>query len=108
MLYQQFSFGRYFNQIAAGVITGLIHEHQHSGRGPLRILEVGGGTGGTTAWLLPELRNVADVRYCFTDISALFSRRAEEKFSEYDFVEYAQFDLQKPASEQVSGPGTTT
>ncbi|ATV18445.1 type I polyketide synthase [Pseudomonas syringae] len=100
VLYQQFSFGRYFNQIAAGVITGLIHEHQHSGRGPLRILEVGGGTGGTTAWLLPELRNVADVRYCFTDISALFSRRAEEKFSEYDFVEYAQFDLQKPASEQ--------
>ncbi|NYS42427.1 methyltransferase, partial [Pseudomonas syringae pv. actinidiae] len=68
VLYQQFSFGRYFNQIAAGVITGLIHEHQHSGRGPLRILEVGGGTGGTTAWLLPELRNVADVRYCFTDI----------------------------------------
>ncbi len=100
MLYQQFSFGRYFNQIAAGVINGLIREHQHAGRGPLRILEVGGGTGGTTAWLLPELSNVTDVRYCFTDISALFSRRAEEKFSAYDFVEYAQFDLQKPASEQ--------
>ncbi|RMQ40900.1 bactin polyketide/non-ribosomal peptide synthetase [Pseudomonas cichorii] len=100
VLYQQFSFGRYFNQIAAGVITGLVNQHEHNGGGPLRILEVGGGTGGTTAWLLPELRNVADVRYCFTDISALFSRRAEEKFSEYDFVDYAQFDLQKPASEQ--------
>ncbi|KPY86102.1 Yersiniabactin polyketide/non-ribosomal peptide synthetase [Pseudomonas syringae pv. tagetis] len=100
VLYQQFSFGRYFNQIAAGVVSGLIREHQQSGRGPLRILEVGGGTGGTTAWLLPELSSVADVRYCFTDISALFSRRAEEKFSEYDFVEYALFDLQKPAAEQ--------
>ncbi|MFJ4142891.1 polyketide synthase [Pseudomonas sp. NPDC089734] len=100
VLYQQFSFGRYFNQIAAGVITGLVNQHQQNGGGPLRILEVGGGTGGTTAWLLPELRDVADVRYCFTDISALFSRRAEDKFSEYDFVDYAQFDLQKPASEQ--------
>ncbi|MBX8601220.1 alpha/beta fold hydrolase [Pseudomonas cichorii] len=100
VLYQQFSFGRYFNQIAAGVITGLINQNRQNGGGPLRILEVGGGTGGTTAWLLPELKDVADVRYCFTDISALFSRRAEEKFSEYDFVDYAQFDLQKPASEQ--------
>ncbi|MBX8607373.1 alpha/beta fold hydrolase [Pseudomonas cichorii] len=100
VLYQQFSFGRYFNQIAAGVISGLIDQNRQNGGGPLRILEVGGGTGGTTAWLLPELKDVADVRYCFTDISALFSRRAEEKFSEYDFVDYAQFDLQKPASEQ--------
>ncbi|MEE4149489.1 SDR family NAD(P)-dependent oxidoreductase [Pseudomonas viridiflava] len=100
VLYQQFSFGRYFNQIAAGVLSGLVNEHQQNGRGALRILEVGGGTGGTTAWLLPELKDAADVQYCFTDISALFSRRAESKFSEYAFVEYAQFDLQKPASDQ--------
>ncbi|MHC6227397.1 SDR family oxidoreductase [Pseudomonas sp. X10] len=100
VLYQQFSYGRYFNQIAAGVVAGLVRQQQVAAGAPLRILEVGGGTGGTTAWLLPELTAVADVRYCFTDISPLFSRRAQEKFSAFDFVEYHQFDLHKPAAEQ--------
>ncbi|MCV5720472.1 hypothetical protein OFM97_28085, partial [Escherichia coli] len=49
VLYQEFSFGRYFNQIAAGVLRGIVQTRQP--RQPLRILEVGGGTGATTAWL---------------------------------------------------------
>ncbi|MDF0732205.1 SDR family oxidoreductase [Pseudomonas entomophila] len=105
VLYQQFSYGRYFNQIAAGVVAGLVRQKQQAGGAPLRILEVGGGTGGTTAWLLPELAEVADVRYCFTDISPLFSRRAQEKFGAFDFVEYQQFDLHKPAAEQGFSDG---
>ena len=100
VLYQQFSYGRYFNQIAAGVVAGLVRQQRRAGGSPLRILEVGGGTGGTTAWLLPELEGVEGVSYCFSDISALFSRRAQAKFSTYDFLEYSQFDLHKPAAEQ--------
>lgn len=42
VLYQEFSFGRYFNQIAAGVLRGIVQTRQP--RQPLRILEVGGGT----------------------------------------------------------------
>ncbi|MEI8633576.1 class I SAM-dependent methyltransferase [Vibrio sp. PP-XX7] len=74
--------------------------HARHGNRPWKILEVGGGTGGTTRWLLPELVGQPQLRYEFTDISALFTRRAQEKFAEYDFVDYREFDLQKPAASQ--------
>jgi acyl transferase domain-containing protein/SAM-dependent methyltransferase/acyl carrier protein len=65
----------------------------------LRILEIGSGTGGTTAYLLPELKRF-DVRYTFTDISSLFLNQAQQTFQNYSFVEYKILDIeQSPASQ---------
>lgn len=102
VLYQDFSFGRYFNRIAAGVVEGLMRERRAQGSQgePYRVLEVGGGTGGTTAWLLPVLANESALQYDFTDISTIFTRRAEQKFAAYDFLTYREFDLQKDAQAQ--------
>jgi len=100
VLYQDFSFGRYFNQIAAGVVTDLLRSKSAVGSDDYRVLEVGGGTGGTTAWLLPALSGTPHVRYVFTDISPIFTRRAEQKFADYDFIEYRELDLQKEAGAQ--------
>ncbi|MFF4603062.1 SDR family NAD(P)-dependent oxidoreductase [Streptomyces sp. NPDC001339] len=59
---------------------------------PLRVLEVGAGTGGTTAALLPLLPPER-TQYVCTDVSPAFLTRAQRRFAAYDFVTYRPFDL---------------
>ncbi|MDX3535903.1 type I polyketide synthase [Streptomyces sp. MB09-01] len=59
---------------------------------PLRILEVGAGTGATTAALVPHLPPER-TRYTFTDISPAFFAQAKHRLSRYDFVDYRALDL---------------
>ncbi|MFM9607115.1 SDR family NAD(P)-dependent oxidoreductase [Streptomyces niveiscabiei] len=72
---------------------------------PLRILEVGGGTGATTAALLEVLPRDR-TRYTFTDVSASFLPRAQAQFSDYDFVEHAVLDLDRDPVEQGFAEGS--
>jgi acyl transferase domain-containing protein/acyl carrier protein len=66
---------------------------------PLRILEIGAGTGGLTAHLLPWLP--ADrTEYVFTDVSPHFLTKAGEKFQAYPFVRYQLLDIEKSPAQQ--------
>ncbi|WDE02523.1 type I polyketide synthase [Thalassomonas actiniarum] len=67
-------------------------QHLPAGQG-LRILEIGGGTGSTSSHLLPHLP--ADrCHYVFTDISAVFTSKAREQFTGYDFIDYRVLDIE--------------
>ncbi len=68
---------------------------------PLRILEVGAGTGGTTASILAALQG--RVEYCFTDVSPLFLARAADKFATHASVEYESLDLENPDASRLKG-----
>jgi SAM-dependent methyltransferase len=70
----------------------------------LKILEIGAGTGGTTAGVLEDLKSAGGMRlysqYSFTDISAGFFVTAKDRFKQYEGVEYSVLDITKDPAEQ--------
>ncbi|MEO5913512.1 MAG: SDR family NAD(P)-dependent oxidoreductase [Luteolibacter sp.] len=72
--------------------------HQPEGRG-LRILEVGAGTAGLAAQLLPLLERGVH-SYTFTDVSAGFFTAANQKLAAFPEVEYKVLNLEKPFADQ--------
>ncbi|MBI3878807.1 MAG: thioester reductase domain-containing protein [Verrucomicrobia bacterium] len=70
---------------------------------PLRILELGAGTGGLTANLLSVLPPT-QTEYVFTDLSKAFFNRAEQRFREFPFVKYETLDLERGLAEQNFSP----
>jgi acyl transferase domain-containing protein/NADPH:quinone reductase-like Zn-dependent oxidoreductase/NADP-dependent 3-hydroxy acid dehydrogenase YdfG/SAM-dependent methyltransferase/acyl carrier protein len=66
---------------------------------PLRILEVGAGTGGFTSGLLDVLPPER-TQYVFTDISSAFFSRARFRFEHHGFLEYCTFNLECDPAEQ--------
>ncbi len=95
-IYHRAPLSRYFNAIAAEAARSFA-----SGRpGKISILEVGGGTGGVTASILPRLP--ADrATYTFTDVSPFFFEAAARRFSAFEIVlGFAVLDLERPPQAQ--------
>jgi SAM-dependent methyltransferase len=71
-----------------------------SARRPIRILEVGAGTGGTTKRLAEALES-ADItaEYTFTDIASSLVAKAKNKFKKYPWIKFATFNLEKEVPE---------
>ncbi|WP_431045998.1 SDR family NAD(P)-dependent oxidoreductase [Streptomyces sp. P1-3] len=66
---------------------------------PLRVLEIGAGSGGTTAQLLPVLPPER-TEYAYTDVSDSVFPRARRRFPAHDFVTYRTLDLDQDPVEQ--------
>ncbi|MEV5239666.1 beta-ketoacyl synthase N-terminal-like domain-containing protein [Streptomyces cinnamoneus] len=88
---------RFHNRVAQALLTEMLR-HWPADR-PLRILEIGAGTGGTAAALLPLLPPER-THYVFSDVSPYFLGRAEKRFSAHDFVTYRTYDLDTDPAEQ--------
>ncbi|KAK3685289.1 putative polyketide synthase [Podospora appendiculata] len=71
----------------------------------LKVLEIGAGTGGTTAGILRGLTGLTEEgnvptermysQYHYTDISTGFFTAAKERFKEYENIEYRVLDVSK-------------
>ena len=86
----------YVNRIAAAAIGSRVREGSRTALGfarRLRILEIGAGTGATTAAVLTQLP--ADgVMYTFSDVSEVFLARARERFRSHPMA-FSLFDLDR-------------
>jgi amino acid adenylation domain-containing protein len=100
-LYQRSPIARHHNSVVAAIVRSLVHGWEGDRR--LRVLEIGAGTGGTSAAVLPELP-AARTEYWYTDLSTYFFTAAKERFGEYPFVRYAIFDIDKAPKNQGHQP----
>ncbi|MEK8110155.1 class I SAM-dependent methyltransferase [Micromonospora sp. M12] len=99
MLYADNPVSQVQNAVVAAVVA------QACAAGAARVLEVGAGTGATTAQVLPALA-AEGVRYRFTDVSTFFTERARRAFADYPFVDFTPYDVDRDPSGQGVAPGT--
>ena len=67
---------------------------------PLRVLEIGAGTAGTTLTVLRRLQSRA-VDYYFTDVSGLFLAQARRRFRDQSAVHVASLDIEEDPIPQI-------
>ena len=91
-LYRDSPFSRFYNKLIADAIRRLVSRFPADR--PIRILEIGAGTGSTTASVLPELP-AQGTEYVFTDVTPLFVSKARQTFSGFPFVKYRSLDIEK-------------
>ena len=101
-VYRDAPMARTFNALVARAVRGLVAGLPTGRR--LRVLEVGAGTGGTTASVLPELDGL-DVDYLFTDVSAAFTTKARERFADRPWVRFGTLDAGQETGAQGYAPG---
>ncbi|MFM9443284.1 SDR family NAD(P)-dependent oxidoreductase [Streptomyces acidiscabies] len=84
------------NAEVARIVVEQVRSRRAQGTGTVRILEVGAGTGGTTAAVLAALAPYGDaVEYVFTDVSPAFVRKAGNRFgARYPFARFEVLDIE--------------
>jgi NADPH:quinone reductase-like Zn-dependent oxidoreductase/SAM-dependent methyltransferase/acyl carrier protein len=102
-LYESVPDARFYNQLTADLMSEIAAVWPETR--PLRILEIGAGTGGSTSWLLPRLPR-DNTEYVFTDIGDVFLGEAEARFSKYPFVRYGLLNIERDPVDQGYAPGS--
>lgn len=93
---------QFYNRTAADAIAAAVEQVPATAR--LRVLEIGAGTAGTTAAVLPRLEG-RTVEYHFTDVSPFFLTQARDRFRHQPHVHVRSLDIEADPVAQL-GPET--
>src|SRR5690606_19385529 len=100
-IYGEAPSARVYNRLAAEAVARLAHGQA---RRP-RVLEIGAGTGATTASLIASLP--PGCAYCYTDVSPLFLHDAEARFEDAPLdLSFRRLDIEQPPESQGFVPGS--
>lgn len=86
-----------YNQLLATAVEGILRQWPKDK--PLRILEVGAGTGSASAVILPLLGDHL-VEFTYTDISSQFFIAAKAKWIDYSFIQYKVLNIENDPVQQ--------
>ncbi|MBD3314769.1 MAG: SDR family NAD(P)-dependent oxidoreductase, partial [Chitinivibrionales bacterium] len=108
-IYKNNATADYYNSVVGIAISGYISERiSNDSTADIHILEVGAGTGGTTAVAIDELQKFenAIAEYCYTDLSLAFLNHAEEYYKPlFPALNTALFDISRPTENQGIASG---
>ncbi|HET8774720.1 MAG TPA: beta-ketoacyl synthase N-terminal-like domain-containing protein, partial [Thermoanaerobaculia bacterium] len=96
----------YFNDILGETLCACIDRMLEADpERRIRIMEIGAGTGGTTATLLPLLQSRPVEEYCYTDLSKAFLMHAEKHYQpQFSALRTMLFDVSRPLESQPIAP----
>lgn len=100
-LYRDNPVARHLNALAAAMAAAAFGGVRET---PPRVLEVGAGSGSTTASLL-DLPELSDATYVFTDISRFFLEAASRRFAGRKAMSFQTLDVNREPSGQGFAPG---
>lgn len=93
--------------LASQYITAAFRSVDATHNRPIRVLELGAGTGGTTKYLVDQLAAAAAAdqpfEYTFTDISPSMVAAAKKKFAQHAFMRYAVLDIEQDPPAALRG-----
>ncbi|AZJ44587.1 beta-ketoacyl synthase N-terminal-like domain-containing protein [Bacillus velezensis] len=94
----------YFNEVLADTLTAFIEERlKEDPNAEIRILEIGAGTGGTSAAVFKRLKEYKHhvKEYCYTDLSKAFFMHAEKEYGpDNPYLTYKRFNVEEPPALQ--------
>ncbi|HVI46509.1 MAG TPA: SDR family NAD(P)-dependent oxidoreductase [Chitinophaga sp.] len=100
----------YFNSLVGNYVVAYVNDFmRQKPRQKLRILEIGAGTGATSAYIFKKLQPYSQhiAEYCFTDISRAFLLHAENEYGpDYPYLTYHLFNVEEPVNAQSIGVET--
>lgn len=102
-LYADNALARYLNEVVAATVRNIANVQP--GGIPLRVLEVGAGTGATSTRVIPALSG-RPVDYLFTDVSQFFLNEAGKTFRHHPWVRFDLFDVNADSRAQGLRPNS--
>ena len=100
----------YFNHIVVQFVRWYVEDRlpKLSPTDKINMIEVGAGTGGTSALILDAIHAYGDrVHYAYTDVSQSFINHGKKRFgSRYSFMDFKKLDVETDVASQGFTPGS--
>lgn len=111
-IYKHNQVADYFNTVLADTLTAYVDERlKQDPKTSIRIMEIGAGTGGTSAGIFQKLKTYQNHigEYCYTDLSKAFLLHAEKEYgAENPYLTYQLFDVENQSISRKSRQAAMT